>query len=424
MKKKILYVITKSNWGGAQRYVYDLATNLPKDKFETLVALGAPVPEKSEFLTTGQGNGELKTKLESAGIKTISVPRLERDINIFREFVVFWQLLKIFKQEKPDVVHLNSSKIGALGSLAARLNNFLIRFLHLLNPKRLPAKILHEQNLGGRALNPSRIIFTAHGWAFKEQRNFFAQKTIEFISWFTVLFSDAVICVSKDDYEKISVFPFAKKKIRMVYNGINTVDFKPKEEARKIIAGENNIDQDSIWLGTIAELHKNKGLEYAVEASDGIIKNEPSDRKLNYVVVGDGEEKARLNALIRGKGLENKVFWVGRKENAASLLKAFDIFLLPSIKEGLPYVLLEAGMAKLPVIATDVGGIPEVIEDMRSGILVKSKRPDEIKKALEFLLEHQEKWLEFSDILSKKIASDFSLEKMLAETEKIYTGFM
>lgn len=104
-KKRILYVITKSNWGGAQRYVYDLATGLPKDHFAISVACG--------------GQGLLKDKLEIAGIKIIPIPYFQRDINITKEFYSFVELIKIFRTEKPDIIHLNSSKAGVIGALAA-----------------------------------------------------------------------------------------------------------------------------------------------------------------------------------------------------------------------------------------------------------------------------------------------------------------
>ena len=90
-KKKILLVITNSNWGGAQKHVFDLATNLSKESFEVVVGLG--------------GDGELKDRLEQENIKTIQIKNLYRDVNIFSDFKVFFELLKIIKAEKPDVIH-------------------------------------------------------------------------------------------------------------------------------------------------------------------------------------------------------------------------------------------------------------------------------------------------------------------------------
>src|SRR5687767_3813467 len=103
-KRRIIFVITKSNFGGAQRYVYDLAVALPKDRFEVIVAFG--------------GAGVLADRLVAAGIRTVSLSGLDRDINPLKELSVFVALVRLFRHERPDAVHLNSSKIGGLGALA------------------------------------------------------------------------------------------------------------------------------------------------------------------------------------------------------------------------------------------------------------------------------------------------------------------
>src|SRR5688572_22606349 len=115
MKKKILYIITKSNWGGAQKYVHDLATGLPKEQFDVAVAFGHASPEATQ---AKRGTGSLKERLDVAGIRTISIPRLGRDIQLIDESAVFFSLVKLIRNEKPDVIHLNSPKIGGLGALA------------------------------------------------------------------------------------------------------------------------------------------------------------------------------------------------------------------------------------------------------------------------------------------------------------------
>src|SRR6185437_2692500 len=107
-RKKVLYVITKGNFGGAQRYVFDLATHLPKEKFEAVVVCGV--------------GGSLIEKLRDAHIRTITISSLERNASIFSDIAAFFALWKIIRQEKPDILHLNSSKAGGLGVVAGRLS--------------------------------------------------------------------------------------------------------------------------------------------------------------------------------------------------------------------------------------------------------------------------------------------------------------
>ena len=378
-KKKILYVITKSNWGGAQRYVYDLAVKF-NEKYDVSVALG--------------GNGVLKTKLEEAEIRTIPLPFLGRDVNLLADFRTFKKLMELFKTEAPDVIHVNSSKIGGLGSLAGRM-----------------AKV-------------PKIIFTAHGWAFREERPEYQKIAIKFLSWLTIILSHEVITVSERDAREAIAMPFARKKIRLIHNGIKEDEFLEKAEARKeilkrlekIMGIHLDETEKSLWIGTIGELHKNKGHSYVIEALSKL----SSTTNFLFFVIGDGEEKMMLQKQVIDSDLDKKVFLLGKNDGASAFLSAFDIFLFPSIKEGLPFAILEAGMAGIPIIASAVGGIPEIITDMQTGILVRPKSSDEIIKAMKYTLAHPTAVIEFGKKLRAKIKKEFSLAKMIRETDDVY----
>jgi glycosyltransferase involved in cell wall biosynthesis len=107
-------------------------------------------------------------------------------------------------------------------------------------------------------------------------------------------------------------------------------------------------------------------------------------------------------------------------DHAAEYLKAFNIFVLPSLKEGLPYAILEAGCASLPVVATTVGGIPEIIEDMRSGVLVQPKNIRELSHALSFMIEHPDERRRYGSALKERIAQNFSVQKMVDSVAELY----
>lgn len=388
-KKKILFCITKSNWGGAQRYVYDLATCIPRDKFDIAVILG--------------GSGKLKDKLESAGVRTISVNALQRDVGIIKDISSFFELIKIFRKEKPDIIHLNSSKMGGIGGLAGRI-----------------ARI-------------KKIIFTAHGWAYNEERNLAQKFAIAILHFITVAFSHLTLAVSEKAREQFRSAGLMKKKMVVIHNGIGEIEFFEKEKARQelVVAVrlpqtekvKEIIESEPLWLGTISELHKNKGLSYAIEAIGRLTAAENKNfnsKKIIFIVMGEGEERKNLEEIIKKNNLEDSVFLVGNVENAFSYLKALDIFTLTSITEALPYAILEAGKAGVPIIASNVGGISEIIDDMESGILVHPKRPKEISSAIEYLISHPDKKENFPLLLKEKIDREFSLNKMLSETVKVY----
>lgn len=370
-KKKVLICITKANFGGAQRYVYELASNIPKDEFDIVVACG-------------EGD-TLKNKLQENGIRVINLESSKRNINVVRDVKLFFELLKIIKKEKPDVLHLNSSKVGGVGSLAGRI-----------------AKV-------------PNIIFTAHGWAFNENRSMISKFVIKVLHSITVLLSHTTIAVAEKIKNSISSFSFIKEKIAVIPNGIKNYKLLTiKESLEKLgVSGSNKT-----IIVSIAELHPSKGLDTAIRAIS--LLREDRRSKIIYLILGNGEEKSVLEGLIKDLRLDETIKLLGFVPEAKSLLSGADLFLLPSRTEAFPYVLLEAGLAGVPTIATSVGGIPELIKDMQNGILVPPRNPREIAEAISYLLDHKDKQKEFSKNIKQTVSEFFPFSKMLEETLHIY----
>lgn len=303
--RKVFFVITKANWGGAQRYVFDLATSLPKAQFEAHVAFGQP--------------GLLATRLQKSGIPTHPIESLSRDLSLTADIKSFFELIRLFRKERPDVVHLNSSKAAGLGALAARV-------------------------AGVR-----RIVFTAHGWPFGEKRNP-VWRLFAFVgSWATALLSHTVVVVSMSDFCTGKRMPFCGGKMRMIYNGIDlAVPFDSGQLVRDAFPPGVNI------VGTVGELTHNKN-------QIALIEQAKNDGSICVAIVGEGEERSRLESRIKEYGLQDRVKLFGFFY-ATDVMKGFDAFALPSLKEGLPYVLLEAKAAGLPIIANRVGGVGEILD--------------------------------------------------------------
>lgn len=366
---KILYVITKSNFGGAQRYVYNLATNLPKDSFDVAVVLG--------------GEGTLTKRLERESVRYISVRSMQRDVNLFKEIRTFFELIAIFRSEKPNIVHLNSSKAGGLGALA------------------------------GRICGIKQIIFTAHGWPTREDRSRFSRLTITLFSWLTAVLAHTVITVSETDFREALVWPFMKKKLVKIYNGLLPFSLLNRDTARQTLYLNH---PNFLQLGTLAELHPNKNLARAIEAVADY--NKQTDKPIEYTIISDGEERENLERLIEKLGVSEFVHLVGFRENAPELLSAFDIFLLPSHKEGFPFALLEAGYAGLPVIATKTGGIPEIIDDGQTGILVYPPTASHLRDALRLVSSPLRTDLGIA--LKRKVQEKFMFAQMFEKTLQLY----
>lgn len=375
---KILFVITKSNWGGAQAYVHTLATAYAGRGLSVGVALGGTG-------AAGANTGRLAETLRAAGVPIHVLPSFTRDVSLTRELRALSELFQLFRKERPTVVHLNSSKAGGLGALAARL-------------ARVP-----------------RIVFTSHGLAYDENRPLAARVLIWFSTWITFLLVHRVIVISSDNFERARRLPFCRSKIRLVYNGIAPLDFKAPSEARALLLPAA-LNED-LWIGTIAELTNNKNLASLVDAAALLKKR---GQRFALCIIGQGEEAEALTAQIASHDLTDSVHLLGFVPEASTLLRAFDLFTLVSTKEGLPYVLLEAGEASCAVVATAIPGTTDII-DASTGILVTPKHVDEIADALERLLTDHHLRETLGQALHEKVRHQFSLDRMLDGVHTTYT---
>ncbi len=379
-KMKMMFMITKGNFGGAQRYVYDLSRKLKAD-FDISVCLGTK-------------NGSiLKDKLEQENIKTIELTNSMRDIKITSDIKSLVEIIKIIKKERPDFIHFNSSKIGFLGSVA-------ILFLKIIN-------IFKKDKIKFRS------IFTIHGFAFKEEsRNIFSKILFLLFYYFIIIICDKTIAVSEKTKRNISRFSLIRNKIEVIHNGIE--NFIEPNKQKTLIKKEEN----DIILFTIAELHRNKALNKAILGISDL-PNELKNR-IKYYIAGEGEERENLTKLINELKLNANIFLLGFIDDARQLINESDIFLFTSINENLPYVILEAGYSKTPIISTSVGGIPEIINDMENGILIHPNNSKEITEAIIYAVNNKEQLNNYSENLKQIIINKFSLEQMISKTTALY----
>jgi glycosyltransferase involved in cell wall biosynthesis len=338
------------------------------------------------------GQRELAQKIKEAGIPYYNIKNFQKDINILKEIFSYFEILLLLLKLRPDIIHVNSSKAGGIVGTAS----LDYRFLSL--------------NFG------LKTIFTAHGWAFHENRPKWQILLIKLFTKITCFYYSKIICVSEfDRLSAIKNHIAPKRKLITIHNGIKIENyhFLSKEESRRIFG----LTMSELVIGTIGEFTKNKGQEYLIEAAQKLFKIQNS--KFKILIIGWGKEKSNLKSQISNLGLQNNVFLIDNLPNAAQYLKAFDIFVLPSLKEGLPYTLLEAGLAELPVIATKVGGIPEIIGH-DEGLLVEPGNADDLAKKVEELINDEQKRKIFASALWQKVIQEFSLEKMLNATLAAY----
>ena len=377
VKQKILFIITKSELGGAQRYILDTSVSLAKQGYEVLVAAG--------------GNGPLlkRVKFQAPDVKTFTLKRLKRTPGPINAFLGILEIYKLLKEEKPDILFLNSTAAGILGSIA---NHFYKK---------------------------SRVIYRIGGWAFRDPRPKWQNKIILWLEKYTARFKDEIIVNCEIDRElaiKHRIAP--SEKILKIYNGLDVekLEFLPKAMARQKLLSrklsKNDIDSSTI-VGCVANFYKTKGLKYLIEAVRLV--------NVKTVIIGDGPLRPELERLIKEYNLENQIILTGRIPDAYKYLKAFDVFVLPSLKEGFPWIILEAMASETPIIATNVGALPEIIEHGKEGLLIDIKNSQKLAEKIAYIIEHPEKSQEMTALAKQKLIQQFTLQKMLEKTKQLLT---
>ena len=387
MANKLLFIITKSEMGGAQRFLYELVTHLDNQKYELTVAAG--------------GHGELFEKLAAKGIKTVKISNFSNVPGI-KNFLALIETFTLIKKINPDILYLLSSEAGFTGSLAGSFYRLIFR----------------KKNL--------KIIYRIGGWAFKEPRNFLIKKIYLWAEKISAPFKNIIIVNSEFDRRlaiKNKIAPLHK--IITIYNGINIeeLNFLPKEEVLNFLKEKINnvssfkIQASSLVIGTIANLYKNKGIEYLIRAAK---KLKECEKNYNFIIIGDGPEKQNIEQSIKKYGLENIFKLMGTIPDAYQYLKAFDLFVLPSVKEGQPWTVLEAMVAQCPIVATNIAGIAEMIKNEKSGLLVEPADPDALANAIEKIIGHPSLAHELAENSLNAVKEKFNITKMVQKNEELF----
>jgi len=408
-RKTILYLITQSELGGAQRYVLDLANNL-QGEFNITVA----------FAEQG-ANGELAEKLKIAGINNYNIPHLKRAISPIDDFLALVEIIKLIKKIKPNIIHLNSSKISILGSIASLIIKFQVSSFKF------------------------QVVYTVHGWVFNEPLPRWLKLFYFWAEKITALFKNKIICVSEFDRQiALTKKIAAALKLITIHNGLAPIEFYSKEEARQRIHSvipasepESSVQHheqvsglrvkpamtSNLLIGSTGNLYKTKGFEHLIQAAN-IIKEKSLilNSKFLILIIGEGPERKKLEQIIKRCQLQNNFILTGRINEAAKLLPAFDIYVCSSVKEGLSYTIIEAMQAGLPIAATNVGGNGELIEDNITGLLAEAGNPESLAQKIIELIKNPALKNKLGQQAKLKAREEFCLEKMVEETKKAYSS--
>ena len=358
-KIPLFHLITELDIGGAQKALLHLLTHLDRDRFSpTVICLY---------------NGD---KAVAQEIRALSIPVIDLGMTAKWRLDAFWRLYRLLRRERPTILHTWMFHANIPGRVLGRLTG-------------IPIVVSSERTMG----QESR-------WRYRLNR-------------LTDPLTDRVVCVSRlvADFAVAEV-GIPRHKTIVIPNGIDAQAFEHLPAKRQVRA-DLGLSLDSTLIGTVARLNPVKRLDVLLQAT-------ASMDDAHAVIVGAGPERERLEALSRRLGLADRVHFVGQQNNVPEWLAAMDIFVLTSDWEGMSNAILEAMAAGLPVVATAVGGTPEVVVDGVTGLLVPPRDPDALAEAITRLLRDPDLRRKMGRAGRERVQQHFSVERMVQQTQSLY----
>ena len=371
-KYRIAYLIDGLSMGGAERLMVPILQHLSRAHFDPYVCA----------MQSKDGN------LLADEIRALGVPVECLDIKRLRDLDAIPRLTKYLKRVGADLVHTQLEAANILGNLSAK-------FLGL--PSLCTIHVM-----------PSLDVKTK-------------TKLHQRVEWFVLRhFCNRVISVSEEARAyHIQISGSSPEQVTTIYNGIDLSAFVSMDDAkeREAVRLELNIPQDANVLVTVAVLRPPKGIQFMIRALPKVLTPHPNTY---YLIVGDGPHHDALIDEADKAGVSKQVIFAGMRKDVPRLLAASDVFILPTLTEALPTVLAEAMGAGLPIIASRVGGVPEMIADHQNGLLVEPEAPDELSLACIRLLEQPETRATMGAAGWKIVNQKFSIERQVAQLMELY----
>lgn len=371
-KTKIVFVV-EAMLGGIRQHVCDIVENLDIEQYD-IYLIYSDLRADDRFY-------EEKVKLEKKA-KLILCNDMQRSLGK-NDLAAYKKLVKLFREIKPDIVHCHSSKAGIVGRMAAK-------------KCRVPL-----------------IVYTPNAYAFQEPNISSMKKQIyifaeRFLSRYA---TDITINVSKGEMALAQKYHLDQKsKFTLIYNGIPQIELPDKSLLRE----EIGFNQDTYYVGVTARCAKQKDPFTFLKIAEKVVS---ARQNIEFVYIGDGELYDKMCQWIQERRLEDKIHMLGFRSDAARIVGALDLYLSTALYEGLPYSMIEAMRAGVPIIATDVVGNNELVIDGENGFLFKGR---DINVGGRFVIRQIEEQLIVKENVIKTFVEKFSLNRMIEKTMGVY----
>ncbi len=371
---RIAHIITRLSQGGAQENTFHTVRLADRSRFDVDLISG-PV-DGSE--------GSIEGVVGAAGIAIIREPHLVRAPVPHLDWLALRGLTRKLKEGRYDLVHTHTSKAGFLGRLAAER-----------------AGIRH-------------VVHTPHGNVFHGYFNSPVTRLYVWMERHAARRTSRIIELTEGGIkEHLAEGIGQRDQYRVVFSGIDTAPYEAAIARRQETRAALGIADDQVLIGGLGRLEPVKGFNHFIEMARQLHEKDPS---LKFMIAGDGAQAEQLKA----SASDLPIAFLGRRNDVPELMAAFDVLVVPSINEGMGRVILEAGAAGVPIVASRVGGIPDIVDDGETGLLVAPRAPDELACAVLALVHSPERRCLMGAAARAKVVPHYSLQHMVQRIEAIY----
>lgn len=375
---RVMRVISRMNVGGPSVHVSLLNAGLDRDGYDCLLVTGSE----------GATEGSLRDLAVSRGLRLAVVPELGREIALRSDLLTLVKLYRLMRRERPQIVHTHLAKAGFTGRIAARLAGVPI------------------------------VLHTFHGHVF---RGYFSPRKTRLFLLMERLgarLSTRIVTISPRLREEIAGFGVTTAdRIAVIPLGFELDAFAAQPRATGDFRRSLGLPAEATLVGAVGRLVPIKNIPLLLEAAVIVRRRHPAVR---VVLVGDGELRADLEARAAALGLADAVTFAGWRRDLPSVYADLDAVVISSDNEGTPASLIEAMATGCPVVATRVGGVPDLVADGETGRLVPPADPDALAGALLALLDEPERTARMAELARKQALERYQAQRLVADVDRLY----
>ena len=362
-------MIDNEQYGGGERVFLQIASRLNKDEFEPVFICAPKNPIKRNL-------DELKIKLIPFNFE----PQYKIN-NIYK-------LLKILKAEKPQIVHTQGSRVDFYGSIASWAANIKIIILTVAAP-----------------------IDTFDVNKLKKKIYLLLYKIPEKISNKIIVVSDNL------KYTLLKNHKINPNKICLIRNGIDTKEYNFSELSRQKIRNEFQCNNKTVLIGTIGRLVYQKGISYYVKSAKKVLQTK---KNIKFIIVGEGEKRGEIEKLIIDLKIKKNVILTGFRNDIKEIISALDIFVLPSVAEGMPMIILEVMALGKAMVLTRFPGVKEMVRHQEDAVCVPVCDPDSLAEGMLLLMKDHKLASQLGVAARNSVEVKFDVKKVISEHENLY----